>query len=420
MAVEFTEEARITETVARRSDRRPGKLLPILLATAALGVLGYAGYVSFVKPKAGDTQSEREEFKTASKSVSLHFDPDTPAQPQDNRLIITPPAEIAAQPAVQPPPVIVQAPPATFDEEAARRAAEDAARLKHEEELRLARLQSNMLVVDQGTGNATGFGGSNSQASAASAAPGEETDPNRKFVASVSAQDVETVKATRNDRIDALIAQGTLIRGVLETAIQSDLPGMVRAITSNDTYSFDGRRILLPKGTMLTGEYRSGIARGQSRILIVWTRALRSDGTSVALGSYGTDDLGRSGVAGFVDKHYLERFGAASVLSIVGGVSSFIAGLNSNGTSSAGTSSSRSSTSNDAQTQAQQTISQTMAEMANTALKDSINIPPTIHVDQGTQIMVFVRRDLDFSSLYPDPVKEAVNELRRSHYTPGR
>jgi type IV secretion system protein VirB10 len=146
-------------------------------------------------------------------------------------------------------------------------------------------------------------------------------------------------------------------------------------------------------------------------VLIVWTRALRADGTSVALGSYGADDLGRSGLPGIVDKHYLERFGAASVLSLVGGVSSFIAGLNTNGSSS---SSSSSSTASDAQSQAQQTISQTMAEMANTALKDSINIPPTIYVDQGTQIVVFVRRDLDFSALYPDPVKEAVNELRRA------
>ncbi|MFW8584645.1 TrbI/VirB10 family protein [Rhizobium beringeri] len=128
--------------------------------------------------------------------------------------------------------------------------------------------------------------------------------------------------ASRNDRIDALIPQGALIRGVLETAIQSDLPGMVRAVISTDVCSFDGRRILLPKGTMLTGEYKSGMARGQTRVLIVWTRALRSDGTSVALGSYGTDDLGRSGLTGFVDKHYLERFGAAAVLSMVGGVSS--------------------------------------------------------------------------------------------------
>lgn len=64
---------------------------------------------------------------------------------------------------------------------------------------------------------------------------------------------------------------------------------------------------------MLTGECKSGIARGQTRILIVWTPCLaRRWRTSVSLGSYGSDDLGRSGLNGYVDKHYLERFGAAA------------------------------------------------------------------------------------------------------------
>jgi type IV secretion system protein VirB10 len=145
---------------------------------------------------------------------------------------------------------------------------------------------------------------------------------------------------------------------------------------------------------------------------VAWTRMLRADGVSVSLGSYGTDGLGRSGLAGHVDNHYPERFGSAILLSVVGGVSSFVAGLNNEGqTAYAG---GGSYIQQQAQSQAQQTIAQTMSDLANQALKDSINIPPTIHVDQGTRIMVFVRRDLDFSGLYQDPVKEALNELRRS------
>ncbi|NTI52835.1 TrbI/VirB10 family protein [Agrobacterium rhizogenes] len=414
MPIDFEEEARIVETVAKPADSRRGRLMPVLLASVALVVLAYAGYVSFIKPQGARKTDANEEFKTASHAAHLNFDPaNLSPPPSDNKLVLVPPTPT---PTVIPPPQIT-APvvmPPVIDEEAARRAAEEAERARKEEELRQARLRSNMLVVDQsvrGESAASVVGAASAQNAGSGGSASADEDPNRRFVQSIGSQDVETVTASRNDRIDALIPQGTLIRGVLETAIQSDLPGMVRAVISTDVYSFDGRRVLLPKGTMLTGEYKSGMARGQTRILIVWTRALRSDGTSVALGSYGTDDLGRSGLAGFVDKHYLERFGAAAVLSMVGGISSFVAGLNSDGSSSSGSSS---STSSDAQTQAQQTLSQTMAEMANIALKDSINIPPTIYVDQGTQIMVFVRKDLDFSSLYPDPVKEAVNELRRA------
>ncbi|ENN83817.1 Type IV secretion system protein virB10 (plasmid) [Rhizobium freirei PRF 81] len=413
MAIDFEEEARITETVARPARGRGGKLVPLLLGSAALAILGYAAYVSFGGQKAPASTNAKEEFKTASRSGHLNLDPKAVPEPEDNKLVITPPV-VEAEQKVQP--VVIAAPP--VDDGAARRAAEEEERARKAEALRQARLRSNMLVVDQtqqrnASDSLMGGASSNTTANVGAA----DDDPNRKFVAAVGAQDVETVKATRNDRIDALIPQGTLIRGVLETAIQSDLPGMVRAVISTDVYSFDGRRILLPKGTMLTGEYKSGIARGQTRVLIVWTRALRSDGTSVALGSYGADDLGRSGLPGVVDKHYLERFGAASVLSLVGGVSSFIAGLNTDGSSST---TSSSSTASNAQSQAQQTVSQTMAEMANIALKDSINIPPTIYVDQGTQIVVFVRRDLDFSALYPDPVKEAVNELRRAQLSGKR
>lgn len=407
MTVDFEEEAKITETVARPNSGRGGHVVPVLLGSAALALLGYAAYLSYGPGKTAKTSESQEEFKTASRSVHLYLDPKAPTAAADNKLIIEPPPPLITPPT--PAPVVI-APP--VDDGAARRAAEAAERARQAEALRQARLRSNMLIIDQTQimDAVSPMGGMSTPAT--SPAPSSEEDPNRRFFATIASQDVETVKAARNDRIDALIPQGTLIRGVLETAIQSDLPGMVRAVISNDVYSFDGRRILLPKGTMLTGEYKSGIARGQTRILIVWTRALRADGTSVALGSYATDDLGRSGLNGYVDKHYLERFGAAAALSLVGGVSSFIAGLNVDSSSTDG--STGSSTASDVKSQAQQTVSQTMAEMANMALKESISIPPTIHVDQGTQIVVFVRRDLDFSSLYADPIKEALHELRQT------
>ena len=407
MTIDFEREANIGETVATKGTGRPNPLVAGLLVTVAVGALGYAGYVSYVKQAPNSDLTSKEEFRTASSAPNLSFSVPS-SEPADNKLVIAPPP-----PAPEPVVASVVAPPVVpVDDGAARRAAEEAERLRREaEERRLARLRSNMIVVDGLAGaGGTSLAGDSDSGAAGAAEP--EEDANRRFVRSMGAQDVQLVKATQNHRIDALIPQGTVIRGILETAIQSDLPGMVRAVISSDIYSFDGRRILLPKGTMLTGEYRSGLARGQTRVLIVWTRALRADGTSVSLGSYGTDDLGRSGVAGIVDKHYLERFGASAVLSLVGGISSFIAGLNADGSSDAA-----SGSSNNGATEAQQTISQTMSDMANQALKDSINIPPTIHIDQGSEIMVFVRRDLDFSSLYPDPVKEALYEIRHPKAT---
>lgn len=40
-----------------------------------------------------------------------------------------------------------------------------------------------------------------------------------------------------------------------------------------------------------------------------------------------------------------------------------------------------------------------LSDSASIALKHSINIPPTIFVNQGERISIFVGHDLDFSSL---------------------
>lgn len=39
-------------------------------------------------------------------------------------------------------------------------------------------------------------------------------------------------------------------------------------------------------------------------------------------------------------------------------------------------------------------------QIANTALENSINIPPTLRKNQGDSVSVFVAQDLDFSAVY--------------------
>ena len=283
-------------------------------------------------------------------------------------------------------------------------------------------------------------GGANAAANANGASggtPAAEEDGNRRFLATAGSAGLEKSVATKNDRIDALVAQGTIIRADLLTAIQSDLPGNVSAIVREDVWSFDGRRVLIPAGTKLIGDYRSGITRGQTRIFVVWTRLLREDGVSVQLGSIGTDDLGRAGQAGFVDQHYVERFGASILLSVVGGASQFIATLgqqsqlnNQQNTAQSytdpvtGITTTIQSQPNqnllNARQIGSQQVSQSLTKLAEEALKDSINIPTTIYVDQGTRIVVFVKKDLDFSNFYPDPVKEALRELKHERQSGTR
>ena len=399
------------ETVTRTGARGSSTGLALLLGGLAVGAMGYAWYLQ-THPSARPANAQ-ESFNTARMPQKLEFDAVAAAKP-DNRLALAPPPPPAAPP---PAPTFVAAPPMVMppdDSEARRRAEAERIRLAEVERLRkeaearaAAALRSPMLMVDA----VTTASPTTANDAGAFKVQGPNEDPNRRFLDNASATDVERSRANRMDRIDALIPQGAMIRATLETAVQSDLPGMVRATTSEDVFSFDGRRILLPKATMLTGEYRAILTRGQTRVFMVWTRALRSDGVSLSLGSYGTDALGRSGVTGEVDEHYAERFGAAIVLSIVGGASSFLTGLGQAAQSTTTTSGVQTA-GQQAQSQSAQTVSQTFADMANSTLKEQMTIPPTINIDQGTPIIVFVRRDLDFSSLYDDPVKEALWRLK--------
>ncbi|SDP91790.1 type IV secretion system protein VirB10 [Phyllobacterium sp. YR620] len=271
-----------------------------------------------------------------------------------------------------------------------------------------------------------------------SAATFQDANPNNQFLSALAAKPVEVATAEQTKRIDALVPQGTMIRGVLETAVQTDLPGMVRAVTTEDVWSFDGRRVLIPSGSRMIGEYNAGVAQGQTRAFIVWNRLLRADGVSLNLGSIGTDELGVSGAAGAVNNHYLKRFGAAGVLSLISAGSQIMAATSvptndvgytiksipdpSDPTKSITiqTPTTNKVALNDMAMQGAALAVQNFTQLAQEAIKSQINIPPTISINQGTPVAIFVRRDLDFSELYPDPVQEKLKELKRGRGWDGK
>jgi Bacterial conjugation TrbI-like protein len=197
-----------------------------------------------------------------------------------------------------------------------------------------------------------------------------------KFSDRVAAAENAPARAVRIANSGYTVPQGAIISGVLETAINSDLPGYVRAVVSRDVMGFDGRRVLIPSGSRLIGQYRSGLTAGQSRAFIIWTRLTRPDGVTISLGSPATDTLGRAGLGGKVDSHFLKRFGSAILLSVVQ------SGL---GLMQRGSNDVVVRTADDAKS------------VAGIALQRDINIPPTIKVAQGTAIRIFIARDLDFS-----------------------
>jgi hypothetical protein len=192
----------------------------------------------------------------------------------------------------------------------------------------------------------------------------------------------QSVHATTLGDRDYLIAQGKLIDAILETSINSDHPGMLRALVSHDLYGDTGRNVLLPRGTRLIGQYDSAIAKGQNRVFVLWERAIRPDGVDIQLGSAGTDPLGGTGIEGDVNYHFWAMFGAATLLSVIGGAASTV------GVSP--------SDQNNSLAQFRENIANGFNSAAGTVLGQFAQIKPTITVRQGIEIKVFVARDLYF------------------------
>ena len=172
------------------------------------------------------------------------------------------------------------------------------------------------------------------------------------------------------------VTEGTLIPAILETAINTDVPGYVRAVVNQYVLSLYLKKELVPRSSRLIGQYQAGVQQGQKRAYVIWTRLIRPDGVSVNLASPAIAFDGTTGLEGDVNSHFFKRFGSGLLLSVVGGLGAVATGgiggvIVAGGAQGA----------------------------ANSAVQQTGDISPTIRVHMGEPIRVFTARDLDFSTV---------------------
>ncbi|OCP23634.1 hypothetical protein BC361_20800 [Ensifer sp. LC54] len=273
-------------------------------------------------------------------------------------------------------------------------AQKDAMLLKKQQEIDNLQRESKGVVVD-------GSGGERVGAGAMPANP-DDLDGNARFLASAAGSVFETSMSTRLADPSRTVVQGTIISAVLETAIDTELPGNIRAQVMEPVFSFDGKRILMPAGTALIGTFNNDVEVAQKRVLIAWNRAVTPQGKSIALGSTGTDVLGRAGTGGNVDNRIATKFGAAMLISSISAIPTAIAAATGN-RSGGGTTinvgnngSSGSSGGNNGGQQVASDMAGKVSQQSQDILGKYLSLPPVIRVPQGQEIRVFVNRDLVF------------------------
>ena len=270
----------------------------------------------------------------------------------------------------------------------------------------LRRRMSGNVVAGGGSGGAgrgqSGSGAGGARGMSASGSPSDQSDLERMLylqqlgnaaegngnVAAIASRGclarqldstvTEAVKAGVLPNRNFVLAKGTTLDCVLETAIDSTVPGMTTCQLTRDIYSDNGKVLLLDRGTQLVGEYSGGLRQGQARMFMLWTRAKTPNGVVVNLDSPATDELGRSGVDGHIENFFWKRFGAAILMSII----------------SDGIAASRDGNEYFSNT------GRAGEKVVDQMLQQHANIPPRLVRNQGTRISVMVARDLDFSEVY--------------------
>jgi len=235
-----------------------------------------------------------------------------------------------------------------------------------------------LLVVDATVAEATGGAtiSTDADGNPATAAPGASAGGAAGSLSTARAR----ASVMRNRA--TTVSQGTLIPAVLETALDSTRPGPARALVTRDVRGFDGSKILIPRGSRLIGEYKADLQPGQNRALVIWSRLVRPDGATIALGSPSADPLGRVGIKGRVNSHFLERFASAFLQTALSVGTGYATGLAGNNNSVAILS-----------------LPGSAVGSAASPLAGTEQFQRTLRVKQGVSISVFVARDLDFTAV---------------------
>ncbi|MFP1778769.1 VirB10/TraB/TrbI family type IV secretion system protein [Lonsdalea quercina] len=169
----------------------------------------------------------------------------------------------------------------------------------------------------------------------------------------------------------------------------SDVGGRISCLIGEDVYSANHYVKLLPAGTVARGFYRTGtLQHGRSRMFVIWTELRTPEPGSLQIpliDTEATGPLGEAGISGWIDTHFWERFGNALMLSTVQDVAA---------------AASDSAPGKDRNTDDTENTRAAASEMAKTALENSINIPPTMYLNQGDVIGIMTGTDIDFSSIY--------------------
>ncbi|KPW77657.1 Conjugal transfer protein [Pseudomonas cannabina] len=224
------------------------------------------------------------------------------------------------------------------------------------------------------------------QGGSSSGLGGESSSRKRSSLSNLGGTTFAPAKAYLAPNRKYLVSHNTYTRCALYTEIISTHPGMVDCRLTDPLYSADGSTVIAAAGDKLTGEQTVEVGPGETSVFTTWTEIETQAGVRAKIDSLGAGPMGASGTEAWIDRHYMQRFGGAVMLSFIQDALQAASNTTQKSSGSGGY------TVNNSE--------QNVESMANKALDSTINIPDTAHLLPGTVITVIVARDIDFSSVF--------------------
>lgn len=206
-------------------------------------------------------------------------------------------------------------------------------------------------------------------------------------------ESTKATSATFLNQSDALLVRGTYLRCALETRIITDVNGFTSCMVTEPVYSVNGRRLLLPKGSKVFGQYGTGAIRGE-RVAVIWDRIVTPTGIDVTMASPGIDNLGSAGHPGDYTAHWGQRIGSALFISLLSDAFKYYGEKEGPTTTTAYPGAGAV-----VQQPFQSNTARTVERLANQAVQSGGNRPPTVTVNQGAIVNIYVSQDVDFSGV---------------------
>lgn len=349
-----------------------------VLLVLAMGVIVLRNTASEPKRRAEVAEQVRVPELPREIPVAVAAPPPLPSEaPESVEPIAFVPAPIAAREAAPPPLPVSQAPSAPRAPTLMDRRIQDAA---------WAGGESNQQAAAAGTASSSyaellrqmNAGGSSSEA-------GQQT---------TTATQTPSARPTFLANADVKMTRGTYLRCIMETRIVTDMQGFTSCVVTESVYSVNGRRLLVPRGSKIFGQYN---AREfiNNRVAVMWDRILTPEGIDITLSAPGVDNLGSAGTPGDYDGHWAQRISSALLISLLSDTFKYAGekyGPESTAVTGSGVAVSQPFQSNTART---------VQRLADQAVSDNLRRSPTVTVNQGSMINIYVTQDVDFSSVLP-------------------